>query len=116
LLVIARKNGKRGHLFNYQTRTVPVYESIGSDGGHIETALERWASRLSAIPLNREVQSAAKVVIIGGLNLIFVHQPVSEYFLNQTRLLEALAVQARRRRSDKERKLFQQRRPPTHPV
>jgi len=71
---------------------IELCESIGNDGGNIETVLDRWAKQMAHIPLIVEVQRATKVLIIGGLNLIFVHHPVSEYFLNQGILIKVVDV------------------------
>jgi predicted CoA-substrate-specific enzyme activase len=48
----------------------------------IEPALSRWAERMAAIPLQASLEQTPKILIFGGLNLLFVHEPVTEYFLN----------------------------------
>ena len=45
--------------------------------------LEGWARNMAEIPLREPVERAAKVLIFGGLNLAFVHYPVSEYFIER---------------------------------
>jgi predicted CoA-substrate-specific enzyme activase len=49
----------------------------------IKPALSQWAQRMAAIPLQASVEQTPKVLIFGGLNLLFVHAPVTEYFLSQ---------------------------------
>ncbi len=49
----------------------------------IEPALSQWADSMTAIPLRMPVEQTPKVLIFGGLNLLFVHEPVTDYFLNQ---------------------------------
>jgi predicted CoA-substrate-specific enzyme activase len=49
----------------------------------IKPALSRWAENMAGIPLRASVRQTPKVLIFGGLNLLFVHKPVTDYFLNQ---------------------------------
>jgi len=49
----------------------------------LDQLLTSWVEKMKRIPLAREVGSVTKVLIIGGLNLMFVHQPVSAYLLEQ---------------------------------
>jgi predicted nucleotide-binding protein (sugar kinase/HSP70/actin superfamily) len=55
------------------------------EGGEkaIDWALEEWAQEMSEIPLAATTGETPKVLIIGGLNLLFVHDPVTEYFIDQ---------------------------------
>ena len=57
---------------------------FAEDGNQaIDPGLEVWARVMADIPLRATVQETAKVLIIGGLNLLFVHDPVTDYFLAQ---------------------------------
>jgi predicted nucleotide-binding protein (sugar kinase/HSP70/actin superfamily) len=49
----------------------------------IDPALAQWADEMSGLPLTGTAEKAPKVLIIGGLNLLFVHDPVTEYFVEQ---------------------------------
>jgi predicted nucleotide-binding protein (sugar kinase/HSP70/actin superfamily) len=49
----------------------------------IDPAIEEWAQEMSAIPLAATTEETPKVLIIGGLNLLFVHDPVTEYLIDQ---------------------------------
>ncbi len=57
-------------------------ESLGK-GKPLEEALEVWALKVAEIPLGVSIDNIPKVLIFGGLNLIFVHYPVTEYFIQQ---------------------------------
>lgn len=48
-----------------------------------KTGLVRWARDVSKIPLKAKVENTPKVLIFGGLNLLFNHYPVEEYFLEK---------------------------------
>ncbi|MFX1327230.1 MAG: hypothetical protein ACFE91_03675 [Promethearchaeota archaeon] len=49
----------------------------------LRTGLVRWARDVSTIPLMAKVEEMPKVLIFGGLNLLFNHYPVEEYFLDK---------------------------------
>jgi predicted CoA-substrate-specific enzyme activase len=51
------------------------------DQAELEKALEKWAEAVAKIPLAAAVEETPRVLIIGGLNLLFVHYPVTEFFL-----------------------------------
>jgi predicted CoA-substrate-specific enzyme activase len=57
---------------------------FGEEGDKgLDPGLAEWAEELSAIPLKATPAETPKVLIIGGLNLLFVHDPVTDYFLEQ---------------------------------
>ncbi|MFX1524902.1 MAG: hypothetical protein ACFFCC_15445 [Promethearchaeota archaeon] len=49
----------------------------------LRTGLLKWARDVSKIPLKTTVERTPKVLIFGGLNLLFNHYPVEEYFLEK---------------------------------
>ena len=49
----------------------------------LRTALVKWARDVSRIPLKATVENTPKVLIFGGLNLLFNHYPIEEYFLEK---------------------------------
>jgi hypothetical protein len=49
----------------------------------IDPALAEWAEQMAKIPLSATPEETPKVLIIGGLNLLFVHDPVTDYLLEQ---------------------------------
>jgi len=48
----------------------------------LKGGLKVWAKEIVKIPLKAKVEETPKVLILGGLNLSFVHYPFEEYFLN----------------------------------
>ncbi len=48
----------------------------------LKNGLKKWANEISKIPLKASVEETPKVLILGGLNLFFVHYPFEKYFLN----------------------------------
>jgi predicted nucleotide-binding protein (sugar kinase/HSP70/actin superfamily) len=49
----------------------------------LRTGLVKWAREVSKIPLKTTVETTPKVLIFGGLNLLFNHYSVEEYFLEK---------------------------------
>ena len=56
---------------------------FSKDDQALENALTHWAEKMAEIPLKASASETPKVLIFGGLNLEFVHFPVTEYFINQ---------------------------------
>jgi len=48
----------------------------------LRVGLKNWAKEICKIPIKAKVEETPKVLILGGLNLFFVHYPFEEYFLN----------------------------------
>ncbi|MBW1710377.1 MAG: hypothetical protein JRG97_07960 [Deltaproteobacteria bacterium] len=49
----------------------------------IEPALNEWAAKMAQLPLRDSIEETPKVLIFGGLNLLFVHYPATDYFIEQ---------------------------------
>jgi predicted nucleotide-binding protein (sugar kinase/HSP70/actin superfamily) len=63
---------------------VGFLERFGEEGDKaIDPGLAEWADAMSEIPLRATPKETPKVLIIGGLNLLFVHDPVTDYLLEQ---------------------------------
>ncbi len=53
------------------------------EGAELQELLQRWAEQLSQAPLKMPVGEAPKVLVFGGLNVAYVHEPVSAYLCEQ---------------------------------
>ena len=51
-------------------------------GEKLDRALESWSEQMAGIKLTAPIDTIPKVLIFGGLNVMFVHYPVTEYFLD----------------------------------
>ena len=49
----------------------------------LNTGLIKWAREVAKIPLKTSVEETPKVLIFGGLNLMFDHYPVEDFFLKK---------------------------------
>jgi len=58
-------------------------DAFVAKGVAVEEALHLWAEGVSEIPLKARVNEVPKVLIFGGLNLLFIHFPISNYFIEQ---------------------------------
>jgi predicted nucleotide-binding protein (sugar kinase/HSP70/actin superfamily) len=58
-------------------------ECIKEDEKTLKQSLAKWAKEMTEIPLTAPVNETPKVLIFGGLNVHFVHYPVTEYFIEQ---------------------------------
>lgn len=81
LLCLARD--KEEALNTFEKAFESIVAQFPGEGQDFEEALRMWASRMSALPLKAPLAETPRVLIIGGLNLLFVHDPVEEYFIRQ---------------------------------
>jgi len=58
-------------------------ECFMNKGKGIKPALQKWARKMAEIPLKATVAETPKILIFGGLNLMFVHYPLTNYFIGQ---------------------------------
>ncbi len=56
---------------------------FSNNGSSLKSSLDRWAFAMSKIPLTAGVEETPKVLIFGGLNVTFIHYPITEYFIRQ---------------------------------
>ncbi|MBF0226445.1 MAG: hypothetical protein HQK76_13400 [Desulfobacterales bacterium] len=60
-----------------------VYKSHLKGFKDIDLALAEWAHNISKIPLKATIEETPKVLIFGGMAVVFIHHQISEYFLNE---------------------------------
>ncbi|GAX59163.1 activator of 2-hydroxyglutaryl-CoA dehydratase [Candidatus Scalindua japonica] len=80
--LICVAQNKESALSVFDKETDRLVEYIKSNK-HFIPALKEWAIKMAEIPRKISLEEMPKVLIIGGLNLLFVHYPVSEFFLEQ---------------------------------
>ncbi len=67
----------------FEAEFAAFLKRFSKDDDELESALADWAEKMARIPLKASVRETPKVLIFGGLNLTFVHFPVTDYFLSQ---------------------------------
>ncbi|MFX1389131.1 MAG: hypothetical protein ACFE9Z_03600 [Promethearchaeota archaeon] len=88
--IIEAKNALRCVAEN-KIRGLELFENITNDfinnvkeeKKSLNTGLIKWAKGISKIPLKAKVEETPKVLIFGGLNLMFDHYPIEEFFLER---------------------------------
>ena len=70
-------------LQQFKALTDEFINNIRDQKKTLRTGLVKWAREISKIPLKATVEDTPKVIIFGGLNLLFTHYPVSQFFLER---------------------------------
>ncbi len=70
-------------LNQFEQITDNFIESVRLKEKTIKTGLLRWAKEVAKIPLKAKVEETTKILIFGGLNLMFDHYPIEEFFLQK---------------------------------
>ena len=81
LACLARDKSAAQQLFDEELERLA--RGVRDKSMELEALLQRWAERLSAVPLVEPIEDAPKVLIFGGLNVAYVHEPVSAYLCEQ---------------------------------
>jgi len=58
----------------------------------LNTGLLRWAKEVKKIPLKASIEETPKVLIIGGLNLMFDHYPIEDFFLEKGIIVKVVDI------------------------
>ncbi len=58
----------------------------------LNTGLLKWAKEVVKIPLKASIEETPKVLIIGGLNLMFDHYPIEDFFLERGIIVKVVDI------------------------
>ena len=58
----------------------------------LNTGLLKWAKGVVKIPLKASIEETPKVLIIGGLNLMFDHYPIEDFFLEKGIIVKVVDI------------------------
>lgn len=70
-------------LDKFEDLTSEFIDNVKEGKKTLNTGLIRWAREVAKIPLRAKVEETPKVLIFGGLNLMFDHYPIEEFFLER---------------------------------
>ncbi len=70
-------------LEKFEDLTSEFINNIKEGKKTLNTGLIKWAKEVAKIPLKAKVDETPKVLIFGGLNLMFDHYPIEEFFLER---------------------------------
>jgi predicted nucleotide-binding protein (sugar kinase/HSP70/actin superfamily) len=74
---------KDSALLQFEIITDEFIHNVKQKTKTLRTGLVKWARDVGKIPIKVAVENTPKVLIFGGLNLLFNHYPVEEYFLEK---------------------------------
>ncbi|MFX1385175.1 MAG: hypothetical protein ACFFBP_22375, partial [Promethearchaeota archaeon] len=78
--VASRKNNA---LVLFEDITSEFIDNLKEGKKTINTGLIQWAREIARIPVKAKIEETPKVLIFGGLNLMFDHYPIEEFFLER---------------------------------
>ncbi|MFX1419871.1 MAG: hypothetical protein ACFE9N_13215 [Promethearchaeota archaeon] len=81
LQCIAEDKVKALEKFEYLTNE--LINNVKESKKTLNTGLIKWAKEVAKIPLNAKIEETPKVLIFGGLNLMFDHYPIEDFFLER---------------------------------
>ncbi len=67
----------------FEGETDRVIKNAERGKGAMKRAAKEWARAMASVPLRSSVRSTPRVLIFGGLNVIFVHEPIVQFFLER---------------------------------
>jgi len=67
----------------FERLTREFIENVKEGKKTLNTGLLKWAKEVAKIPLKAKVEETPKVLIFGGLNLMFDHYPIEDFFLER---------------------------------
>jgi len=67
----------------FEDITSDFINNVKEEKKTLNTGLIKWARDVSKIPLRGKIEETPKVLIFGGLNLMFDHYPVEDFFLEK---------------------------------
>ena len=70
-------------LERFEEITKEFIENVKEERKTLNTGLIGWAKNIAKIPISKNVEEVPKVLIFGGLNLMFDHYPIEEFFLEK---------------------------------
>lgn len=83
---------KNSALERFEVITDGFIKSVKEKEKTLRTGLVKWARDVSRIPLKSTVEETPKVLIFGGLNLLFTHYPVEDFFLSKGIIVKVVDI------------------------
>ena len=74
---------KKSAIKTFGELTNEFINNIKNNKKTLKTGLLQWAKKVALIPLKAKVEETTKVLIFGGLNLMFDHYPIESFFLER---------------------------------
>jgi predicted nucleotide-binding protein (sugar kinase/HSP70/actin superfamily) len=81
LQCVARRKNIALHLF--EDITNEFIDNLKEGKKSLNISLMKWAKEVARIPIIAKIEETPKVLIFGGLNLMFDHYPIEDFFLEK---------------------------------
>ena len=81
LKCLAKDGDYAGKMFELEVNR--VIESAPKGVRALASALKKWAEVTARIPIKASCEETPKVLLFGGLNVMFIHYPITEFFAGQ---------------------------------
>ncbi len=81
LLCLAKDKEHAMEIFKNETDR--VVDAARNGRSAVKSCLRKWAVNLKKISLKADIRKTPRVLLFGGLNVMFVHYPISEYFIGE---------------------------------
>jgi predicted nucleotide-binding protein (sugar kinase/HSP70/actin superfamily) len=79
-------------LVKFEELTNEFIDNVKEEKKTINTGLIKWAKEVAKIPLRTKVEMSPKVLIFGGLNLMFDHYPIEDFFLERGIIVKVVDI------------------------
>jgi predicted nucleotide-binding protein (sugar kinase/HSP70/actin superfamily) len=79
-------------LKKFEDLTDIFIENIKSGKKTLKTGLIQWAKEITKIPLSATVEETTKVLIFGGINVMFDHYPIEDFFLDRGIIVKVVDI------------------------
>jgi len=79
-------------LERFEDLTTEFIDNIKTGKKTLNTGLIKWAKEVAKIPLKVSIEETPKVLIFGGLNLLFDHYPIEDFFLEKGIIVKVVDI------------------------
>jgi len=79
-------------LERFEDLTTEFIDNIKTGKKTLNTGLIKWAKEVAKIPLKASIEETPKVLILGGLNLLFDHYPIEDFFLEKGIIVKVVDI------------------------
>jgi len=76
----------------FEVLTSEFIDSVKNGKKTLNTGLVKWAKEVKKIPIKASIEETPKVLIFGGLNLLFDHYPIEDFFLEKGIIVKVVDI------------------------
>ena len=76
----------------FEVLTSEFIDSVKNGKKTLNTGLVKWAKEVKKISIKASIEETPKVLIVGGLNLLFDHYPIEDFFLEKGIIVKVVDI------------------------